>query len=115
MQENALVTSFMSMYLYEFKITAAAISAEDGITFDEFISKYGKDIYNYMSDKSTDEDKWVGVLYSLFKRGTPSKSARKHTKFMYYFLLRIYLLDGYSDMNEFKNCLRRDYRLAKSK
>ena len=68
------------------------------------------DIWKYLHNIAVTENHWADHLIKLAQNGRPKPDFTEEERFLYWFLIHTYRIDGYTDFKELKRRFRTDYK-----
>lgn len=105
--------NYYNAYHGYFNAICGLIGVDHKMYDTEYWERYHVDIFRYLIEISYSENHWADKLIALVKNNKPNSKFTEAEKFMYWLIIHIYRVDGFTDFTELKRRFRKEYKLCK--
>lgn len=108
-----IVYNYYSKYHAYFDATCNIVSVGSKMYPDAYWELWQKDIWQYLHDIAVTENHWADRLIKIVNNQRPRPDFHEEERFLYWFLIHTYRVDGFTDFRELKRRFRADYKQCK--
>lgn len=105
-----IMFNYYSHYYEHFMAISGVVSVDTNFHPDEYWGNYSDDVLKYLVDIAGTENTWCSHLFKIVENESGRYSSNEVERFMYWFLVHTYLIDGYTNFKELKRKIRKDYK-----
>lgn len=108
-----IIYKYYSHYHAYFNATCTITCVDLKMHPEEYWELYQSDIWRYLHDIAVTENHWADKLIKIANNSRPLPDFSEEERYLYWFLIHTYRIDGFTDFKELKRRFRAEYKKLK--